>query len=280
MQQRLKHHFIAIQHYLRDTLKHFHHSQLPQKAAQLTLSSLLAAVPIITIIIGILGFTPALQHMQTQFFSFIESHLTAGTSDAIFPYLLQFSQQAKNLPAAGIVALVVTALLLLNSFENSVQSIWDIKQKRRLRERLLTYWAILTLGPILLAASLSLSGTMLAFQIKDVEPNAWISTLLIAGRTLRYFLILLTLNFLTPNTEVSLKLASIASLCGAIALLILNTIFSRFAHFFSSYQIVYGAFAALPIFLIWLQSLWIIILATTCLCASIHKIKNLASGQD
>ncbi|WP_133010535.1 YihY family inner membrane protein [Marinomonas flavescens] len=266
--------------YWLETLEHFKRSHLPQKAAQLTLSSLLAAVPIITIIIGILGFTPALQHMQTQFFDFIEAHLTSGTSDAIFPYLLQFSKQAKNLPAAGLVALVITALLLLNSFENSVQSIWKIKNKRRLRERLLTYWAILTLGPILLAASLSLSGTMLSFQIRDVEPNTWISYLLSLGRIFMYFLILLTLNFLTPNTEVSLKLASIASFLGALALLILNTIFSRFAHFFSSYQVVYGAFAALPIFLIWLQSLWVIILATTCLCASIHKIKNLASGQD
>ena len=266
--------------YWRETWKQFQQSHLTQRAAQLTLSSLLAAVPIITIIIGILGFTPALQHMQTQFFDFIESHLTAGTSDAIFPYLLKFSEQTKNLPAAGLVALVITALMLLNSFEDSVQSIWNIKKKRKVRERLLTYWAMLTLGPILLAASLSLSGTMLSFQIRDIEPNIWINNLLSFGRIAMYFLILLTLNFLTPNTEVSLKLASIASLLGAIALFILNTIFSRFAHFFSSYQVIYGAFAALPIFLIWLQSLWVIILASTCLCASIHKIKNLASGQD
>ncbi|MBJ7538846.1 YihY family inner membrane protein [Marinomonas transparens] len=264
---------LIIKRYGHLTLTSFKSSNLSQKAAQLTLSSLLAAVPIITIILGILSFTPTLKNMQAQLFQFIEVHLAPGSSDIILPYFIQFSEQAKNLPLAGLLALFVTALLLLNSFESSVQSIWQIKTPRKIRERLLTYWAILTLGPIIFAASLSLYGTLISMQIGKIETNYFINALLELGSVILYFLMLLTLNFLTPNADVSIKWASIAALSGSLGLFILNGIFSSFAQFFSNYQVIYGAFAAVPIFLIWLQTTWLIILASICLCASLHRIK-------
>ncbi|MBJ7553173.1 YihY family inner membrane protein [Marinomonas spartinae] len=280
MQERFRYLYILSKRYTHHTSSRFIQSNLTQRAAQLTLSSLLAAVPIITIVIGILGLTPALKDMQTQLFNFLSTHLTPGTTDTIFPYLIKFSQQAKNLPAAGIVTLFITALLLLNTFEGSVQSIWNIKKQRKIRDKLLTYWAILTLGPIIFAASLSLYGTLLSYEIRDIQASEPIKYLIDFGSYALYFFMLFTLNFLTPNTDVSLRIAAFASFIGSIGLFLLNTLFGSFAHFFSSYQVVYGAFAALPIFLIWLQSTWIIILASTCLCASIHHIKSLAFDQD
>jgi membrane protein len=266
--------FLTLKRYSHLTITRFQNSNLPQKAAQLTLSSLLAAVPIITIILGILSFTPALEAMQSQLFQLIEQHLAPGSSDVMLPYLIKFSAQTKNLPIAGLVALFITALLLLNSFESSVQSIWEIRKTRKLRERLLTYWAILTLGPIIFATSLSLYGTLISIQIRNVETNLWLNSLLELGSIALYFLMLLTLNFLTPNADVSIKWASISALIGSIGLYVLNTIFSSFAQFFTSYQVVYGAFAAIPIFLVWLQSSWLIVLASICLCATLHNIKT------
>jgi membrane protein len=266
--------FLSLKRYGHLTITRFQNSNLSQKAAQLTLSSLLAAVPIITIILGILSFTPALEAMQSQLFRLIEQHLAPGSSDVMLPYLIKFSAQTKNLPIAGLVALFITALLLLNSFESSVQSIWEIRKTRKLRERLLTYWAILTLGPIIFATSLSLYGTLISIQIRNVETNLWLNSLLELGSITLYFLMLLTLNFLTPNADVSIKWASISALIGSVCIYILNTIFSSFAQFFTSYQVVYGAFAAIPIFLVWLQSSWLIVLASICLCATLHNIKT------
>ncbi|MCB5162415.1 YihY family inner membrane protein [Marinomonas algarum] len=274
MSQRTIAYFLTIKRYTLLTASRFQNSSLSQKAAQLTLSSLLAAVPIITIIVGILSFTPALEAMQSQLFQLIEQHLAPGSSDIIMPYLITFSSQTKNLPVAGLVALFVTALLLLNSFESSVQSIWGIKQLRKIRERLLTYWAILTLGPILFAATLSLYGTLISLQIYDTQVNTLLNSLLELGSILLYFLMLLTLNFLTPNADVSLKWASLAALVGSLGLYILNTIFGSFAQFFTSYQVVYGAFAAIPIFLVWLQSSWLIVLTSICFCATLHNINT------
>ena len=286
MPDRLMYFFLIFKRYGYLTITRFKNSNLSQKAAQLTLSSLLAAVPIITIIVGILSFTPALESMQTQLFKLIEQHLAPGSSDIMMPYLIKFSAQTKNLPVAGLIALFVTALLLLNSFESSVQSIWEIKKARKIRERLLTYWAILTLGPIIFASSLSLYGTLISMQIYGIQTNAWLDNLLELGSIILYFLMLFTLNFLTPNAEVSAKWAAISAFAGSVGLYLLNTLFGSFAQFFAGYQVVYGAFAAIPIFLVWLQSSWLVVLASICLCATLHNIKhtsqqkNLASGQD
>ncbi|AEF55127.1 YihY family inner membrane protein [Marinomonas posidonica] len=274
MTDRILHLVTVFKRYGLLTLNHFKTSALSQKAAQLTLSSLLAAVPIITIILGILSFTPTLQTMQAQLLNFIELHLAPGSSEQVLPYLIQFSEQSKKLPIAGLIALFITALLLLNNFESSVQSIWQIQQRRKIRERLLTYWAILTLGPILFATTLSLYGTLISLEFQQDNTTTWLNNLLELGSMVLYFLMLLTLNYLTPNAEVSIKLASIAALFGSIGLVVLNYIFSSFAQFFTNYQIIYGAFAALPIFLIWLQLSWLVALASICLCATLHKIKT------
>ncbi|MEO9655327.1 YihY family inner membrane protein [Marinomonas sp.] len=264
---------LAIKDFALSAYERFKNNNAQQRAAQLTLSSLLAAVPILTIILGILSFTPTLEQMQNQLFKLIEQNLAPGSSDVVIPYLLQFSEQAKNLPVAGLIMLFLTALLLLNSFEGSVQSIWGITKPRKIRERLLTYWAILTLGPILFASIISLHGTLISLQIQQEEINLLLNYLIKAGRVLLYFLMLLTLNFLTPNADVSIKWAACAAAIGTIGLLVLNLVFSSFAQLFASYQVVYGAFAALPIFLVWLQSTWLIILGSICLCATFHHIK-------
>lgn len=266
--------YSTVGRYVKLTLSQFQNRSLSQKASQLTLSSLLAAVPIISIILGILSFTPALESIQAQLFDLLEQHLAPGSSDIVLPYLLMFSEQAKSLPIAGLIALFVTALLLLNSFEGSVQDIWEIKKVRKLRERLLTYWAILTLGPILFAASISLYGTLITIQIQNIDSSVWVNGLLELGSMILYFLMLFTLNFLTPNSDVSPKLAAASALLGSIGLYVLNIVFGTFAQFFTSYQVVYGAFAAIPILIIWLHTSWLIVLASICLCASMHNIKT------
>ncbi|WP_067220167.1 YihY family inner membrane protein [Marinomonas gallaica] len=249
--------------------------QVSLRAAHLTLATLLAAVPIITIVFGILRLTPAMVAMQDSLVAYVESHLAPGSSSTVIPYLLTFSEQTKNLPAAGIATLILTALLLLNSFEGSVQAIWQIKNKRNIRERLLTYWAILTLGPIMLAVVMSLYGTLLSYQISGDYMPTFLESIFELSSYIVYFLLLFTINFLTPNAEVRLKPTAIAALIGGIAIATLNSIFANFAQFFASYQIVYGAFAALPTFLIWLQASWLIILLTVSLNATLHKLDRL-----
>lgn len=250
------------------------------RAAHLTLASLLAAVPIITIVFGILRLTPAMGAMQDSLVSFVEANLAPGSSETVIPYLLSFSDQAKNLSAAGIATLILTALLLLNSFENSVQAIWQVKNKRKIRERLLTYWAILTLGPIMLTVVMSLYGTLLSYQIKGDQLPKFLESIFELSSYVVYFLLLFTINFLTPNAEVRIRPTAIAASVGSLGIALLNSIFANFAQFFANYQVVYGTFAALPTFLIWLQSSWLIILLSVSLNATLHKLHRTHSSNE
>jgi len=238
---------------------------------QLTLASLLAAVPIITIILGILGFTPALKTMQANIIDLLQSHLAPGSSEIILPYLIDFAEQAKNLPILGIIILIISALLLLNSCEQAIQSIWQIKANRNIKERLLTYWAMLTLGPILLGLGLSIYGALLTLQWQGIEIAAFLNHLASLSSFGLYFLLLFTFNYLTPNTHTQIRLTAISSLVGTLLLGLSNYIFGSFAQLFTNYQIIYGAFAALPTLIIWLQISWTIILASASLNAALHK---------
>lgn len=238
---------------------------------QLTLTSLLATVPILTIVLGILSFTPALNVLKDNLFAFLETHLVPGSSEVLTPYLIGFSEQAKSLPIAGSIMLVIAALLLLNNFESSVQAIWQIKKTRNLKDRLLTYWAILTLGPILLGLLLSIYAKVLSLQWQGLEIANGLINIINIGSFLLYFIFLFILNYLTPNTQVKFKYALVSSLIGTIGILLVNFTFSFFTSLFYNYQVVYGAFAALPAFIIWLQCVWGAIFISVCVCAVLHS---------
>lgn len=238
---------------------------------QLTLASLLAAVPIITIILGILGFTPTLKTMQSNIINFLQSHLAPGSSDILLPYLISFSEQAKNLPILGLIILILTALFLLNSCEQAIQSIWQIKSNRNIKERLLTYWAMLTLGPILLGLGLSIYAALLTLKWQGIQIAEFLTYLASLSTFILYFLLLFTFNYLTPNINTQTKPTLIATLVSTILLSLNNYIFSSFAQLFANYQIIYGAFAALPTLIIWLQVSWTIILVSASLNAALHQ---------
>jgi membrane protein len=209
--------------------------------------------------------------MQSNILALLQRHLAPGSSEIILPYLIDFSEQAKNLPILGIIILIISALLLLNSCEQAIQSIWQIKANRNIKERLLTYWAMLTLGPILLGLGLSIYGTLLTLKWQGIEIATFLSQLASLSSFTLYFLLLFTFNYLTPNTHTQFKFTAIASLSGTLLLGLSNYIFGSFAQLFTNYQIIYGAFAALPTLIIWLQISWTIILASASLNAALHK---------
>ena len=260
-----------IKKHIKNSLNLFNQANSSLRVYQLTLASLLAAVPIITIILGILGFTPTLKMMQSNIIELLQSHLAPGSSEIVLPYLINFSEQAKNLPVLGIIILIITALLLLNSCEQAIQAIWQIQSHRNIKERLLTYWAMLTLGPILLGLGLSIYGTLLTLQWQGIEIAEFLNHLASLSTFALYYLLLFTFNYLTPNTHTQVKLTAISSLVGTLLLGLSNYIFGSFAQLFTNYQIIYGAFAALPTLIIWLQISWTIILVSASLNAALHK---------
>jgi len=151
---------ISVGQFTRFFVRRFFSEQLNAAAASLTFSTLLAIVPLLVIAFAILSSFPAFdavkEQMQELFFSAVVPE--AGT--AIVDYLEDFTRNASNLTTVGIVALAVTALLLLSTIEGTLNRIWHVERPRPIVVRFLIFWAILTLGPLLIGVSITLTSDL------------------------------------------------------------------------------------------------------------------------
>jgi membrane protein len=231
-----------------------------RSAAALTYLTLFALVPLMTVAYAVLSAVPAFDAAGDQIEQFIFSHFVPGTAHEIRHYLQQFSQQARHLTGIGVIFLVLTAYGMLADIERTLNAIWRAPPRRGGILGLLRHWTILSLGPLCMAIALAISTYLLSLRVLT-EP---IATPLLQGTALLLTPWLLTSAAFTliyiavPNTPVRLRDALIggvvAGLCFELAKWLFTLVFRQ------GYEPVYGAFAALPLFLLWVYLSWIILL--------------------
>ena len=253
-----------------------------QTAASLTYTSLLAIVPLITMGLGIVAAFPAFAELSASFRTFVLQNMMPDTaSHVIRTYLLPFSQNAGKLTAIGTITLSVTALLMMQTIEHALNGIWHVRHKRPWIQRVVIYWALLTLGPILIGGSLY-AASFLASQALGFSHQ--ISRLSIFG--LRFVPILFTVTALSllyqsvPNRYVKSSHAWIGGLVGGLCFEGMKLLYSDYISHFPSYTMIYGAFAALPLFLLWVYLSWITVLIGATIAASLpyYRYPQLIAG--
>ncbi len=248
--------------FLRYTLGRFAADSCPQAAAALSYSSLLAMVPLLAIGIAVLSSFPAMEALRFEVQQLLFQNLLPDTGVEISDQLAAFLENAQRMTGPGLAGLAVTALLLLSTISTSFQRIWRVRRQRSLIGRILVYWAVLTLGPLLVAASLSITRfgqeAVTASGLEDVTgplfnlASAFKLLLSTAGFSLLYLVL--------PGRTVRLRHALAGGLATAILLALLGRAFGLYVTHFPSYQAVYGAIAAVPIFLVWMYLSWAVIL--------------------
>jgi membrane protein len=231
-------------------------------ASALSYSSLLALAPMVAIIFSMFSLFSVTVAIGEGMGDFIYRYLIPTAGDEVQQYLEQFSSQAGALTAVGLLIFVLTALLLLFNIEDSFNEIWRVKKGRSIAQRITVYWSMVTLGPILMGASLSLSTYLLSTQIiQGSELEAQTRSL---GLRLLPFLIealaFLLLYSTMPNKRVSWRAAAWGSLVAALLFEVSKKIFSLFILNFNSYEVLYGVLATIPIFLIWIYLSWLVTL--------------------
>lgn len=231
-------------------------------AAALTYTTLFALVPLLTVTYSVLSMIPSLQENRSEIEALMLGNLVPSSGDALMGYLYQFSQQAQQLTAVGIVLLVITAFMMLRSIENTFNQVWQLKQGRKGLSSFLLYWAILSLGPLMLSAGIAVSSYIASFSLWKED---WVPTYgtLALGLFIPYltsFLAFTLIYWAVPNCNVPLKHAAIGGAVVALFFEIGQEVFAEATTFFPSYQLIYGAFAAVPLFLMWLYLSWLVIL--------------------
>jgi membrane protein len=244
--------------------QHLQASQWQLNAAALTYTSLFALVPIMTVSYVVLSFMPQLEIVQHQVEQFIFSHFLPDTGNQVKVYLNQFSQQTRKLTVPGIFMLIITALMMLKTIENTFNNIWGVKQGRRGVDSFLLYWAVLSLGPVLLGAGLMFSTYLFSLNFfTDVKEMEVVQPFVLQlGQFVPLLLTTASLCLIysaVPNCSVPLKHAFIGAFIAAIIFELSKTLFAlSIKH--SSYTLIYGAFAAVPLFLMWIYLCWAIVL--------------------
>lgn len=232
-----------------------------RSAAALTYMSLFALVPLITVAYAMFSAIPAFEQAGLTIQSFIFEHFVPATGAEIEQYLSQFSEQARNLTGIGVAFLMGTALTMMMKIERTFNQIWRVPRNRSGLSSFLLYWAVLSFGPLLVGLAFGISTYLASLQVLFDEINLFgLRRLLLALAP--WFLTSLAFTFLfmaVPNCRVAPKHALIGGLAAGICFELAKLLFARFMAN-ASYQVIYGAFAALPLFLLWIYLSWTIVL--------------------
>jgi membrane protein len=231
-------------------------------AAGLSYTSLLAIVPTLAIGLAMFAAFPPLQDLRDDFIIILAQNLAPDLANVINDYLGTFINNAGGTSVAGVIGIGVTAILLINTIQTAFDNIWGVTNARNKLHRFPVYWAIITLGPLLFGASLSISTYVFSLankgELYGLSAGLKIVTAILpfllemAGFTLFYRLI--------PTRPVRLVDAGLGAITAAMLFEILKRGFGLYLQFFGSYQVVYGALATVPIFLIWTYLVWVTVL--------------------
>ncbi|CAG2128774.1 YihY family inner membrane protein [Cupriavidus numazuensis] len=250
--------------------------RLPQVAASLTFTTFLSVVPVLTVAFALLAAFPVFREFRSDIETFLFQNLIPGNvSESISRYLGQFSKSARGLTAMGLGGLMLTSVLTMLTVEDALNGIWRVKQRRPFAQRVLMFWAVLTFGPVLIGASLSISSYLISVSAGYVG-NMPIGLGLLVSAT-PIVLSALAFAFLytaVPNAYVEWRDAIAAGLVAAIAFEFAKRGFGYFITHIPTYTAVYGTFAALPIFLLWIYLSWLVTLLGATIAANLPVVRQ------
>lgn len=234
---------------------------LTMLAGHLAYVSLLSLVPLITVIFALFAAFPMFADISVKLKAFIFVNFMPATGDIIQNYLEQFVANSNRMTVVGICGLIVTALLLIYTVDSVLNIIWRSKVHRSLVFSFAVYWMVLTLGPILVGASMVISSYLLSLQWLA---NAQVDSMI--DETLRLFPLLISwisfwlLYSVVPTVRVPARDAVIGALVAALFFELGKKGFTLYITLFPSYQLIYGVLAVIPILFLWVYWSWCIVL--------------------
>ena len=252
----------GMQRLIRLVIDRFEEDRCLQVAGNLTFTLLLALVPMFTIAFTLFAAFPVFEDWANAFKIFLLTTLVPEVGGKIITvYMQQFADNAAKLTAVGLSFLVVTAVLLLVSIEKVFNGIWRARRARSLVQRVVIYWTAITVGPLLIGASLSMTSWIVAQSVQSVGSAIGIETIL-----LRVVPVILNgaafgLLYLTvPNRRVRVQDAFVGGVVAAVMFELMKRGFALYVEMFPTYDLIYGTFATVPIFLLWLYLSWCVVL--------------------
>ena len=245
------------------TIRFFTAKRVMTQASALTYSTLLAIVPILAVIFAIARGFGYNKYIEIWFRDALSSQPQVADilTDFVNSYLIH--TQSGIFLGVGLLFMLYTVLMLVNNVEETFNEIWQVSNARPIMRSLTNYMAMFFVVPIIIVVSMGLSIFMATIAHK-------MSGIMLLGPAMRLMLdfspyLLLSLLFIwlyvyMPNTDVKLKSAIVPGILSGIAMQLLQLFYIHSQIWVTGYNAIYGSFAALPLFMLWLQISWTICL--------------------
>lgn len=270
----------TIQRFIRQIIFHYQDKQCQKSAAALTYMTLFAIVPMMTVSYSMFSVIPAFSGLESQLQALIFDNFVPSAGHDVQKYLAGFSSQARSLTSVGVIMLVVTAYLMLKNIEANFNSIWGVKEGRKGLANFLLYWAVLSLGPLLLGMGLAVTTYLLSLKLFESSDTQGVFAGLLGFLPFVLASAAFTLLFVAvPNCKVNLKHAAIGGLLTAIAFELVKKLFATVVGM-TSLEVIYGAFAVVPLFLVWIYVMWMLVLSGAILVRVMSTFSDNAEGQN
>ena len=251
---------LSIQ-YFRYLLARMTHDRVNVNAGYLAYITLLSIVPMLTVLLSILSSFAVFADMGVVIQNFIITNFVPASGDAVHSALLEFVANTGKMTAVGGAFLFIAALMLISNIDKNLNYIWRVTEKRRAVLSFSMYWMVLTLGPILVGASIAATSyvTSLSLLQNEVVSGAF-NTLIRKLPLILSFFAFFGLYLLVPNKKIHFSHAAAGSLVAALLFELSKKGFAAYITQFPSYQVIYGALAAIPILFVWVYLCWLIVL--------------------
>lgn len=250
--------------FCRDAFKHFLDVDSIVRSSALAYTSLLALAPLTMLAFGILSAFPAFGGYIHHLNAFLFRHFVPESADVIYEYITSFANQASKLSLVGLFFSIITAVLLIFTMEEALNRVWEVRRTHHRRgiQAFLMYWAMITLLPLvggMIFATIFFvySFPEISFAVEII--SAYVPIFIILPIVVTWFFFLI-LYMTLPNCKVKFRHAALGALIAAILFEGMKALFGLYIRHFSSDLFIYGALAAIPIFLVWLYCSWILVL--------------------
>lgn len=235
--------------------------QITVNAGYLAYVTLLSLVPLIAVGVAIFSAFPGFESTRMEIESFLFTNFVPTSTDVIREHISSFAGNANQMTAVGIGFLAAIALLLIRNVDATLNRIWRIKKKRPMMISFAVYWMVLSLGPVLLGASIGVTSyivSLVSFADQGIPGfSGFLLKLLPYGISMVGFIMLYTL---VPNTRVSFRAAIPGAFFAALLFELTKKGFALYISHFPSYEVIYGAVATIPILFVWVYLSWVVVL--------------------
>lgn len=241
-----------------------------QTAGSLTFTTLLSLVPLITVALSLTTAFPVFDQAMSALQTYIVEHFLpdAAGVKTITAQVSAFTEKAGRLTAIGLAFLLATSLMLMLTIDEAMNRIFRVQRRRPLAQRVLTYWSVLTLGPLLIGASLSMTSYLVGASLGLMGDMGAATSAALRVVPFLFTVAALTMLYLVvPYRRIDLPHALVGAIVAGVLFELAKRGFAFYIAKFPTYTMIYGAFATVPIFLLWLYLSWLVVLVGATLTA-------------